>query len=366
MFDSVAGRRRAPCRGRFCARGAGLKVEQHVVSSERILDRPHCIGRGIGRAGNTLSVSLSLVVLFSLVLIGCSSEPTTSTESSKDGRRVAGNRPPTIQIAIIEPQPIALNEPISVRVEAMDPDGDPVKFRHQWLANGKPIRGGTQPRLEPRMLKRGDMVSVEVTPIDWTTAGPRFKAEPVRVGNTPPVVDRLLIEPDVLRVGQTIRAKVEAEDADNDEITYVFNWWWNNEPQAEGENPEFDTAKFKRGDTVVVAVTPHDDSGPGKKVYSNELIIANSPPTISSSPPPPLDIGLYKYVVKASDPDGDPLTYKLESAPEGMTIEEQTGLIQWLISSRASGPQNVRVTVHDGHEGFGFQEFTITVPKPAA
>src|SRR2546427_417705 len=74
------------------------------------------------------------------------------------------NRPPLVRSARIVPVPVLLNGSAMVQVEAEDPDGDPVAIRRQWLVNGHPIEGETGPSLVPRHLKRGDLLSVEVTP----------------------------------------------------------------------------------------------------------------------------------------------------------------------------------------------------------
>ncbi len=86
----------------------------------------------------------------------------------------------------------------------------------------------------------------------------------------------------------------------------------------------------------------------------------NHPPTITSTP---VTIGtvsqLYTYDVEATDPNEDPLTYTLVTAPEGMTIDQATGLIQWIPTTAQE--QNVEVRVEDGHGGSTTQLFSVTV-----
>jgi hypothetical protein len=91
----------------------------------------------------------------------------------------------------------------------------------------------------------------------------------------------------------------------------------------------------------------------------------NRAPVITSSPAGPTKRGAFEYVVTATDPDNDTLTYKLETAPSGMTIEASTGKIAWQMTSSLTGPQQVRVSVHDGNQGQAFQEFTLTPPQAA-
>lgn len=71
----------------------------------------------------------------------------------------------------------------------------------------------------------------------------------------------------------------------------------------------------------------------------------------------------YRYDVEAVDPDpADTLTYSLVAGPEGMTIEPDTGVIAWPVTSEhanQSFPGTVRV--EDGRGGFDEQTFAITV-----
>jgi hypothetical protein len=251
-----------------------------------------------------------------------------------------------------------------VQVEAEDADGDPVAIRRQWLVNGQPIEGETGPSLIPRHLKRGDLLSVEVTPLDNLAAGMPYRTDPVPVGNTPPGVTRVVLDPSPVRVGDPLHAKPEGLDADGDPIRYTFKWWRNNLPQLEGEEGTMQTAGFRRGDTIVVLATPHDAAGPGKSKFSEEITISNSSPTITSSPPTAINAGRYDYAVTAVDADGDPLTYLLQTAPSGMTIDAASGRIEWQIKAQTTGTHRVRVGVEDGHGGRAFQEFDLTLPSP--
>ena len=251
-----------------------------------------------------------------------------------------------------------------VQVEAEDPDGDPVAIRRQWLVNGHPIEGETGPSLVPRRLKRGDLLSVEVTPLDNLTAGTPYRTDPVPVGNTPPEVSKVVLDPSPVRVGDPLHAKAEGLDADGDSIRYTFKWWRNNLPQPEGEEGTLQTAAFSRGDTIVALATPYDAAGPGKSKYSDEITISNSPPTITSAPPTAINAGRYEYAVTAVDQDGDPLTYLLQTAPPGMTIDAASGRIEWRLTAQTTGTHRVRVNVEDGHEGRAFQEFELTPSAP--
>jgi hypothetical protein len=264
------------------------------------------------------------------------------------------------------PNPVVLSGPLSVQVEAEDPDRDPVTFSYEWLTKGNPLSGQTGPTLAPHLLMRGDSVAVTVIPFDGKTQGPPYRTKDVLVGNTPPEVIQIVLEPSEARVGDRLRVKVEGGDADHDDIRYTFKWWRNNAPLSEGEESVLETTTFARGDTIVVQVTPHDSAGPGKARFAEQITIANSPPKITSTPPTVIREGRYEYTVAASDPEGDSLAYMLQTAPSGMIIDKTTGRIEWRITAETRGTHRVKVAVEDGRKGHAFQEFDLSLPAPAS
>jgi len=73
---------------------------------------------------------------------------------------------------------------------------------------------------------------------------------------------------------------------------------------------------------------------------------ANLPPVITSQPITAAQAGVpYSYAVLASDPNGDPITYSLSSAPSGMAIGA-SGLVNW--ARPVQGSVTVVVRADDG------------------
>jgi len=89
----------------------------------------------------------------------------------------------------------------------------------------------------------------------------------------------------------------------------------------------------------------------------------NYPPVFKSDPLNAVIAGqAYTYNSKATDQDSDTLVYTITSAPEGMTINQTTGLINWLPT--VAGQYNVVIQVSDQKNGYDVQAFQITV-EPA-
>ncbi|MCS7466146.1 putative Ig domain-containing protein [Stieleria sp. ICT_E10.1] len=69
---------------------------------------------------------------------------------------------------------------------------------------------------------------------------------------------------------------------------------------------------------------------------------------------------VYEYDVDAIDPDEDTLTYGLVDGPTGMTIDPETGFVEWNVSV----PDLITVTIGD-EDFFGFGTGSIGEPTPA-
>jgi parallel beta-helix repeat protein len=91
----------------------------------------------------------------------------------------------------------------------------------------------------------------------------------------------------------------------------------------------------------------------------------NDPPMITSTPVTTGTQGVtYYYLVTADDADivyGDYLTFSLDVAPAGMSIDSVTGLIDWIPASDQIGLNWVVVHVEDSTGEFVTQMFSITV-----
>lgn len=94
--------------------------------------------------------------------------------------------------------------------------------------------------------------------------------------------------------------------------------------------------------------------------------IRNLPPVITSDPVTSAQEGqLYRYAVTATDPEGSALTYVLDQAPAGMTIDSALGLISWTPTFAQVGQTDVTVRVNDALMASTTQFFQIMVfPRP--
>lgn len=89
----------------------------------------------------------------------------------------------------------------------------------------------------------------------------------------------------------------------------------------------------------------------------------NQSPIIGSIPGTTAKVGMvYTYAIIATDPDEDTLTYTLSVKPDGMTINESTGVVSWTPTEAQVGEHQVIIEVSDGKVSVS-QNFTITVAE---
>jgi choice-of-anchor A domain-containing protein len=88
----------------------------------------------------------------------------------------------------------------------------------------------------------------------------------------------------------------------------------------------------------------------------------NSAPVIVSEPPTIAYLNeVYTYQVLAIDDDGDDLIYGLLTFPDGMVIDNGSGLIEWEPADAQVGSHIVEIEVSDGRGGKAYQSFVLTV-----
>ena len=122
--------------------------------------------------------------------------------------------------------------------------------------------------------------------------------------------------------------------------------------------------------TFTVSVTD------GDSVYEQTFTVpveqppaSNDPPEITSIPTGPAFVNeVYTYQVLAHDPDGDTLTFSLDTASlsEGIAIHPDSGLLTWEPNSNhQDNTYEISVTVDDQISGTYTQTFDLPVVGPA-
>ena len=208
--------------------------------------------------------------------------------------------------------------------------------------------------------------STEMAPSESKLQGKETSSARVRTRNSPPTVTMISIDPELPRRNSTLKARVEASDPDGDTIAFSYQWVKNGDELIGETSETLKDATLNKGDKIILRVTPYDRVSTGQEVASQEFTILNSAPIITSSPQAQkLKSALYRYQVVAEDPDGEPISFSLSpSSPKGMTIDPQTGLIQWKIGRDDAGTHTIEIIATDGDEGTCTQKYNLTIRTP--
>ena len=89
---------------------------------------------------------------------------------------------------------------------------------------------------------------------------------------------------------------------------------------------------------------------------------ANQPPQFTTTPPAGAVAGqAFEYEAEAIDPDGGSVVYLLVRGPAGMTVDRDTGTVQWQPTSDDDASSEVLLHAYDARGGRDEQRFTLDV-----
>jgi hypothetical protein len=300
-----------------------------------------------------------LLYLLSFVLLLSCSEEKKDALSASSGQ---GNGPPNVVSAAIRPEKPTAANPLVLNCSAADPEGDFIQYNVQWYVDNELIQEGNATSLEPGKYKKGAVVYAKITPSDPFSSGNVFTTSEIRILNQPPVITSASLTPDDPPVGTVVTVTVTGADPDEDQVTYLYEWRVNEKRVTDKQaTNQFNTTGLKKKDLVYAALWATDGEQEGEIAASNIIVLSNNAPQITSAPSTNLSNGNYTYQVTAQDPDKDRLTYNLESAPPGMTINASNGMIQWSVPEDVAERQEIpiKIKVDDGDGGTAYQEYSL-------
>lgn len=308
-------------------------------------------------------MALILVLLIPLLVGGCTSpDPGGSAPGAPVSGSLSvvtsqvgsgGTLPPDVVTLTLMPSRPTVLEDLEAEVGGVS---GPVSYR--WLRNGLPLSGQTERRLPAGQAARGDLVTVIAT-----TSQGEGRAQ-VTIVNSLPRVSRLRLKNPRISHGSDLAVAVEGADPDGDALSFRCNWQVNGEELYWERGPRLPGDKFRRGDKIVLRITPHDGKEDGPVFHTPGWTVGNAPPSFVSTPPITLQGKIYRYQVEANDPDGDSLSYELEAGPRGMQIDPRSGLLSWNLANSDSGEISIRIVAKDP-QGLGvYQQFSLELTAP--
>ncbi|MCC6540562.1 MAG: VCBS repeat-containing protein [Bryobacterales bacterium] len=266
----------------------------------------------------------------------------------------------------------ASGEPYGYRVTARDPDaGDLLTYSLTAAPAGMTINQstGTISWLPTRVQVGTQTVTVRVTDLAGLSATQTFAVAVAR-GNKAPVFSSLPVTS--TRAGSGYRYQPVATDPDADPLTFslvgvvpattmtvdtatgLVSW----AVPASGAAPLYD-----------ITIRVVDDGGlAATQAFRVSVGPPNQAPVFTSTAITSATSNtLYRYAATATDPNlpNDALFFSLRSAPTGMTINGNTGLIEWMPpASAANTSPAISIEVKDIDGLTALQNFTLRVGPP--
>ena len=261
----------------------------------------------------------------------------------------------------------------SSQVEADSPNGEPMTY---YLIGDIPEgltmdkKTGAISWLPALGQDNSYEITIRVVSSEGATAEMSFTLEvlPKQINrNTKPTFTSQPIETAIY--DKEYRYQVKARDAEGDPITLRLLM----APEGVVFDPIsglliWTPSEADLGDHTIIIQADDGNGGLNAQVFTINVNDGNVPPIFTSTPPAPSYAGSsYLYVVKTTDPNGDPVALTLDdvSIANGITLDSETGLLAW--NNIPAGEYQITITASDGRGGVSTQAFVlqITSNKPA-
>ncbi len=160
-----------------------------------------------------------------------------------------------------------------------------------------------------------------------------------------------------------VEAQANVEDPDGDSFEISYQWYVNGELIPAATSSRLPPGVAHRGDKVSVSASATDGSDVGAPAQSAPIVLANAAPVITTQPSYEMTPnGAYTYSLGAKDADGDtPLRYELLEGPEGMKVDDQSGVVTWAVPDNAKGNSTIKIAVSDPYGGRSTQTWVLSV-----
>ncbi|MFN7876966.1 MAG: putative Ig domain-containing protein, partial [Pirellula sp.] len=273
--------------------------------------------------------------------------------------------------------PIGINHSYNYDVNAIDVDNDKLTYSLLGESHGATIDrdSGIISWLPP--TDSGEYsFTVEVTDGRGGAAKQIWTVDvdEMNSNNQSPTVDPIGTK--AASVGRPFEFMVQATDANNDVLSYQISSANSGVQVPSGLNVDSQTGRLtwtphiSQLGTHALNVLVSDGRG-GETISTFAIEVKqdssykNHRPLFVSTPPLVAVVNQsYQYQLRASDQDGDPLTFAMLDSPSGMVFDPVTNTISWFPTSTDLGNHTVSVAVRDGQGGIDVQRFDLRVSTP--
>ncbi len=178
-------------------------------------------------------------------------------------------------------------------------------------------------------------------------------------GNRPPIIRAIRMTPGSADRTQSVTVKVDATDPEGKSFDIDYEWSVDGREQPGKRDPVLVLEDYERGSTVQVSIRVTDAGGKVATAASEALTIVNANPRFGVKPG---DIKrLDGFLLEADDPDGDTVSFRVEDAPPGVTLDSR-GYFHYAGTEAAKGGSfRMKIFIDDGHGGEGRMEVPLDI-----
>ncbi|NEP10260.1 MAG: DUF4114 domain-containing protein [Symploca sp. SIO2C1] len=289
-----------------------------------------------------------------------------------------GESTQTLNLTVIEPQPntapsitslprnvTRVNTPYLYQLAVEEPDGDPLTFTLINAPAGMTVNQSGLLSWQPTAPQIGShtvTLTVEDGQGGSDTQSYNLDVRHQAANYAPEITSEPLYLTNIERFYQY---QATATDPDGDALF----WELTQAPEGMVIDPQTGVVSWQPelsqvGEHTITAQVTDALGAFATQTFTLEARGVNTPPQILSIPPTEIGINqTYRYTTQATDPEGDPLSFSLGAHPEGMTIDETTGEVQW--TPTQVGTQEVEVVVRDTQGGVNRQVYAVVVTSAA-
>jgi hypothetical protein len=293
------------------------------------------------------------------------------------------NRAPKATLLGPDDNAIINTTEVTLRWSGSDDEGDPLQyflfFQKEQFGPGDlptPLSFTCATSYEATGLSNGTTYYWAVLAFDGKVNGSlsdvrSFTVEIPSPPNNPPQASLLSPENGAVFNTTSVTLSWKGSDPDGDNITYhlflagfIFDNASLPSPLTTTNMTSYEATGRVNGTTYHWAVMPNDGNldGPltGIRSFSIDISKGNHLPVIGAVTAPDAYVDEAYYLdITASDADNDTLTFNLTEPPTGMTINADSGRIQW--TPNKTGNFNVTVNVTDIKGGYTTLTFSVKV-----
>jgi hypothetical protein len=305
-----------------------------------------CLGFGCGKEGGNRTAKVSSEE--SMMKNEVSQQNETATPVPKPNGKVL--------LKLVPENPDALTG-LRVELEGTPPGARMLPENIRWFVNGVETEGEND-RLQGRYLRRDDIVHALAT-VAVDREEVTLESSPATVRNARPETVSAKLSPLAPKTGEEVRVVCRGRDADGDPVTFRVRWFVNDE-EIPGETSETLSLKtISKGSWVHAEVQSFDGISDGSKMFTQKILVVNSPPVVDRVVFTQGERSVYSAKVMVTDPDGDPVTIRQKTLPEGSVLSGS--VLTGDVSSLPNGSQApVVLRISDGDGGDIEYSFRLT------